>query len=303
MSKLGAQIDAMVTGQQILPTRAPGLTIYKHCGPAARMQIVYRPSLCVVAQGEKIAHIGKQRIRYNARRFFFTCMPVPAELYVQRATRQKPLLGLILEIDVEQLSRLCLEIAEVRRPVSGPPGPATFAGPLGSELSDALYRLLACTTDEVRHHVLYAGTLREVLFMLLTGPQGERLRQLSVRRDSTHAIIESARLMDRAFEQRFSIPALARKAGMSPSTYYQRFRDVTALSPLQYLKRIRLHQARALIVSGTAITQAAFEVGYASASQFSRDFRALFGAPPSAMATGRYSANDTVSVGAAVQPS
>ena len=90
---------------------------------------------------------------------------------------------------------------------------------------------------------------------------------------------------------------------MSPSTYYQRFRDVTALSPLQYLKRIRLHQARAVIVSGTAITQAAFEVGYASASQFSRDFRALFGAPPSAMATGRYSANDTVSVGEAVQPS
>ncbi len=286
MSKLAAQIDAMVPGQKMLATRAPGLTVYRHCGPATRMQVVYRPSLCVVAQGEKIAHIGQQRIRYNARHFFFTCIPVPAELHVQRATSARPLLGLILELDVEELTRLCLEIAEVSSAPAQQPGPATFASPLGVELSDALARLLACAADEVRHHVLYAGAQREVLFALLTGPHGERLRQLALRRDSTRAVIESARLMDRAFEQRFSIPLLARRAGMSESTYYQRFRDVTALSPLQYLKRIRLHQARTLIVSGTPVTQAAFEVGYASPSQFSRDFRALFGEPPSAAVAG-----------------
>jgi len=282
VEQLAAQIDAMVPDQQMLPTRGRGLTIYKHCGPASRTQVVYRPSVCVVARGEKVAHLGAQKIRYDPSRFFFTCVPIPAELEVRAASRQAPLLGLILELELEDVSRICLEIAEVDRSHEADVAePVTFACPLRPELADALHRLLVCAADEVRHHVLYSGALREVMFALLTGPQGRRLRQVAMQRNSTRAIVESARLIDREFDQPLRVSTLAKKAGMSTSTYHQRFRDVTTLSPLQYQKRIRLHQARALIASGSAVTEAAFKVGYGSASQFSREFRALFGAPPS----------------------
>jgi AraC-like DNA-binding protein len=284
--RLARRIEALASPNTMTPTRAPGLTIYASTLPAHRMHLVYRPSLCVVAQGEKCAHVADQVFHYDAARFFFTAVPLPAELEV-RGTTGPPLLGLVLELELELVARIALEIDDVPSPsdrdaaTAGVPGVA-FTGALTPPLADTLERLVGCAVDEVRHHVLYRGVLREVVFELLVGAEGGPLRRALRQYGRLRALIDSARYIDEHFHEPLSVPLLARRAGMSESAFFSRFRQATGTSPLQYLKRIRLVKARALLATGAqSVTEAAFAVGYTSSSQFSREFRAAFGSAPS----------------------
>lgn len=287
---LAARIAAIAAPDAMTPTAAPGLTVYALRGPAERMHLVYRPSLCVVAQGAKVACIGARRYAYNPSRFFFSAIPVPALLQVKDAS-EAPLLGLVLELEPELVARVALEIDEVaregaapaRHAQSAPEVEACWTGRMHDDLAAALTRLVAAASDPLRRHVLYAGALREVVFHLLTGAEGEPLRRALRQEGSLQAVVGAARHMDQHFRATFAVAELARRAGMSESAFFAHFKRLTRLSPLQYLKRIRLVHARAALTAGRSVTEAAFDVGYASSSQFSREFRAVFGEPPSVL--------------------
>jgi AraC-like DNA-binding protein len=297
-SPLSEQIARMAPADGITATALPHLIVYRFSRPASGLHAIYRPSLCVVAQGEKRAHFGRRVIAYDRQRFFFAAVPMAADIDVRRASPEAPLLGLVLQMNLDDIARVALEVDS-----TAPPAPplralpaasgsvpllagraddvSGFVGPLEDELLAALNRLLLCGADPLRGRVLYRHVLQEIVFLLLTGSPGQLLRASLGRGGGARNVIASARYMDENFSHKLSVPLLARRAGMSVSAYYDRFRQVTSLSPMQYLKRVRLQHSRVLLASGISVTEVAFAVGYASTSQFSRDFRSYFALPPS----------------------
>lgn len=289
--RLAEQVAAMAPVDGIAQTLIPELIVYRQSQPAAGIHAVYRPSLCVVVQGGKRAHFGARAIEYDAERFFFTAVPMAADIDVFGASAEAPLLGLVLEMKLEQIARVALDIdaaapepAPVRAAPSALPRAderSGFVGPLEPELREALTKLLLCGADPLRFRVLYPHVLHEIIFLLLTGDPGRRLRATLGRGLSVQGVVESARYIDRHFGEKLTVRGLARRAGMSVSAYHDQFRRVTSLSPIQYVKRIRLQQSRVMLSSGRSVTEAAFAVGYASTSQFSRDFKSFFALSPS----------------------
>jgi AraC-like DNA-binding protein len=281
VARLAQRITQLAPEGVMTESGAPGLLLYASRAPAHRLHLVYQPSLCVVAQGQKAARVAGRAYAYDPTRFFFSAVPLPAALDVS-ASVDTVLVGLVLHLDLELVARVALEIDDVassrQRGAQHPE--LAFTGAMTAPLAGALERLVASATDDVRRQVLYPGVLREVCFELLSGREGGVLRRELRQHRSLRAVIESARYIDTHFTEELSVPMLAQRAGMSESAYFARFREATCMSPLQYLKRIRLVRARALIAAGQSVTEAAFAVGYASVSQFSREYRRAFGCPP-----------------------
>jgi AraC-like DNA-binding protein len=185
-----------------------------------------------------------------------------------------------ISIELTELSALMLEIDDapgvqggLQTGISVSPAPAPFF--------DAAIRLLASMEDPTDRKVLCPLYIREILYRVRYGPQGAFLRAIALRQGPRHRIAHVLNLIHANFEGSMDVPALAETAGMSVSTFHHNFKDVTTLAPLQYVKTIRLHRARSLLLyEGLSASEAAFQVGYGSASQFSREFRRLFGLPP-----------------------
>ncbi len=133
----------------------------------------------------------------------------------------------------------------------------------------------------MERRLLAAGVQRELLFEVLRGPNGQLLRNFVLRDGSAHRVARVVSFLEKNFREPLDVKAIAKRAGMSSSSLHEHFKRATALSPIQFVKRMRLHQARALLLSGRGASEAAFDVGYTSASQFSREFRRMFGHPPS----------------------
>lgn len=292
--ELVRRIEALAAPNVLTATSTEGLTVYRWDLGEHRMHLVYRPSLCVVARGTKVARVGGRAYRYDADHFFFTAVPLPAELEVRRepAPGAPGVLGLVLELDLEQVARVALEIDDAsgaaQRAADGPPTgcAVSFTGRLSPALADALQRLVACSSDGVRHKVLHAAFLREVIFELLVGPEGPSLRQAVHKQGSLRALLDVMRYMEANAHETIRMPKLARRAGMSQSSFFTKFREATGTTPLLYLKSLRLTRARALLqLHSASVTEVAHAVGYASSAQFSRDFRRSFGAAPSSLLT------------------
>jgi AraC-like DNA-binding protein len=249
------------------------------------MHLVYRPSLCVVVRGTKRARVGDQVYRYDPSHFFFTAIPLPAELEVKKE-RSSALVGMVLELELELVARVALEIDDALGRSSTRLTPteavATLTGRMTPSLLDSLERLLAVASDPLRYEVLEGAALREVVFELLVGPEGPALRKAVSRRGGLRGLIDVVRYIDEHSHESLRIPALARRAAMSQSAFFTSFRQATGATPLQYLKRLRLTKARVLLSMGEgSVTEVAHSVGYASSAQLSRDFRAAFGTAPS----------------------
>lgn len=285
-ARLAARVERLAVPDTLTPTLAGGLTIYAWRAGEHRMHIVFRPSLCVVLRGRKEARVGAQTFAYDPDRFFFTAVALPAELTLRRDP-QTPLVGLVLEIDLEMVARMTLELEEALGvPATGTASdPVAFTGRLTPPLVDALDRLLVASTDPVRYRVLERAVLREVLFELLVGPEGPALRRAVHEQGKLRPLVDVMRYIEAHCTEQVPIARLARRAGMSESAFYSHFRAATGTTPLGYLKTLRLTKARALLSVGSAsVTEIAMSVGYASSAQFSRDFRKTFGCTPSSIA-------------------
>jgi len=263
----------------------PGLSLLRATEPMPRMPMVYDASLCLVAQGKKRVHFGGKTYRYDPMRYLVVSLPLPVEAEIPEATPEAPLLALVLGIDVAEVGQLLLEMEEADVPLREPLGrrapPGIYVSPIHEELAEAITRMVAVATDRARAKVLGPGVMREVLFHLLRGEQGERLRQLALNAGAGRSVARVVRHLQEHFDEPTDVDSLARMAGMSPSTLHRSFKEVTALTPIQYLKSLRLHRARVLMLSdGLNAGEAAYRVGYQSQSQFSREFKRLFGATP-----------------------
>ncbi len=280
---LAPLIERHATQEGITETDCPGLILGRSNGSIPRFPLVYSPSICVVAQGQKrVFQSGEDFIVYDPLHYLVVTLPMPleAEIHVDREGR--PFLGLALEIDIATVGKLLLDMADVT-PQSDLEQPQTiFSSPLSKGLLGGLKRLLRSLDDPMDRRILGPSAIREVLYHVLKGEQGASLRSLALRDNNSSRVAQIIRYLQDNFHRPLDVSAIARQAGMGESTLHHSFKKLVGQSPMQYLKKTRLHQARLMMVSnGMNAGEAGFRVGYGSASQFSREFKRLFGVPPS----------------------
>ena len=261
-------------------TGIPGLSLFRREGLTGPMSGQYEPSLCLVAQGSKRVLLGEDTYVYDARHFLVTSVHLPTVAEITEASPEKPYLGLKLLLDLKEVSRLMVD-SQLPPPRSQPSGRGMATGTVTPSLINAFERLIGLLEEEKDIPLLAPLIQREILYRLLVGEQGMRLRQIALEGSLSHQIARSTEWLRSHFAEPLRIEELARQAGMSPSTFHHHFRRVTALSPLQYQKQLRLMEARRLMmVERLDAATAGFQVGYESPSQFSREYSRRFGAPP-----------------------
>ncbi len=273
-------------------TAVPALQLIRASAPALPLPTVYEPGLVVVLQGRKQALLGTQVLRYDPLHCLLVSVKMLPAGQITEASPAAPYLCLRLNLDTQALAALLLApgpaaAADVAVDVAADAAPATACGlnvaRVSLPLLEAVLRLLRLLDTPEHLPVLAPLALREILYRVLTGELGAALRRLARAESHGQRIARAIGLLERRYAEPVRIDELAAAAHMSPSSLHQHFKQVTALSPLQYQKQLRLHQARRLMLAeGLDATSAAHRVGYESASQFSREYRRLFGAPPRA---------------------
>lgn len=260
-------------------TPAPGTLVM--CSTCERLPFrkVYRPSLCVVAQGSKRIELNDGVLDYGAGDALVVGIEIPAFGSITRATRAQPFLGLTIEIDVT----LVREVLDQMQTPPAAPGDRSgvFVEHLSEPALDCLLRLVRLFDTPEAVPVLYPSVMRELYYRLLTGPNGAEFGKIARTDSHTSRIADAIYLMRRDVARPLRIEEMAEAARMGVSSFHQHFKTLTTMTPLQYLKQLRLLEARRLMVAEAAnVTRAAFQVGYESPSQFSRDYSRMFGAAP-----------------------
>jgi AraC-like DNA-binding protein len=277
-TQLAKIIEHLTSGDGSHATGIDGLMLHRMSAPSQPMPGLLRASLCVVAQGRKQERLGDEIHRYDPEQFLLVSADMPIESNVVTASRQSPYLSLSLELDHAMVCELAAQL-----PLQDltAPSVAIAVSPIEPALLDALTRLVALASSARDRAVLAPLVAREITYRLLTGEQGPRLKQIALGDGSTQRILRALRWLREHFTEPVRVEALAREARLSQSAFHQHFKSVTSMSPLQYQKQLRLHEARRLMLSESLdAAEASFRVGYESPSQFSREYRRLFGAPP-----------------------
>jgi len=256
----------------------PGVTIRTRTDTTHPQPLVFEPTFFMVLQGAKEAILGERRLRYDRHTYAIASMEVAATGCVIEASEAEPYIGVSLRLDRESLADLLSDAPEPEKSVT-PPAFAVSA--ITPELVDAFLRLLNLLDRPGDIPVLAPLLQREILYRLLQGPQGAMLRQQALVDSRSSQVRRAIAWIRDNYADTLRIGALAGLAGMSPATFHRHFKAATAMSPLQFQKSLRLQNARRLLLASHDAAQAAYAVGYESASQFSREYARLFGAPPS----------------------
>ncbi len=277
--RLARLLGEVAVHEGINPTFVDGVEVIRRSAPAARAPVVYQPKILIVGQGSKRAYLGGEVYRYDAYNYLVLPVPMPAECETE-ASPEEPMLLIAVDVEPAMLGEMLLELDDVP-PTAGSTPRGIASTPMTEELGGSVCRLLECLKSPLDSRILGRQMVREIVYRVLRGEQGGSLRALAGRDDHFARIARVLRHVHADYAEPLSVEELARKAGMSVAAFHHYFKIVTASSPLQYLKRIRLDQARRLMAhDGYNAGSAARAVGYESASQFSREFKRLFGATP-----------------------
>lgn len=244
-----------------------------------RVPVMYEPCIVIVAQGRKRGFLGSQAFIYDAQHYLVLSVPLPFECETE-ATLDEPMLAISIRIDLAVIAEILMTLNDTRGPIDSEPR-AVYATPLDRTLSDAVLRLLESLASPHDARILGPAIVREICYRVLTGSQGDMIRAALTHQDHFGRISKALRRIHTDFAHELDVPTLAREAGMSLAVFHAQFKAVTETSPMQYVKTTRLHHARLLMVqNGMNVSAAATRVGYESASQFSREFKRLFGVSP-----------------------
>jgi len=259
----------------------PSLALHRGSVPTTCLPTILQPCLGIVVQGRKRAVLNDEVFTYDALNYLVVSVTLPAMGQVLDATLEHPYLSIRLNLDLQEIARLVLELGD-----SAPPATANrglFVARLDEPLLDAVLRMVKLLDAPDDIAVLAPVVQREIYYRVLRGELGHRLVDLAQAEGGNCRIVRAIEWLKQRYAEPLSIEELAGAVHMSPSALHHRFKAVTAMSPLQYQKNLRLHEARRLIFAdGIECATAGHRVGYESASQFSREYRRLFGAPPRA---------------------
>ncbi|MGV8083311.1 MAG: AraC family transcriptional regulator N-terminal domain-containing protein [Coriobacteriia bacterium] len=259
-------------------TPVPGVQIMRATSSTSRHPIVYTPRIVVVAQGRKCVWLGEEGYVYDANNYLVLSAPMPLECETI-ASEDEPLLGLTIAVDPVLIGELLLEMGDLP---SIEPSSCVSSSALTEDVIDAAERLARALASPADARILGPQIVREIVYRVLLSDRGDVLRVLTPSGSRFGQIARVLRRIQEDYARDVDVASLAREANMAPSTFHQAFREMTATSPVQYVKRMRLHRARTLLAAeGLSAQDAARMVGYQSASQFSREYRRMFGSSPS----------------------
>lgn len=277
---IAAYADAKGGGEGRFSTPMSGVHLMRSHQERIPPRDLYRPSLCVVVQGAKQMLIGEDTLDYGEMECLIVSIDLPASGRVTKASREQPFLGVNIELDTGMVREILQQL-----PSPPPQSQATslgaFVGKVDAELADAVLRLVKLASTPEAAPILHPAIMREICYRLLTGPHGDQLHRLAMPETHAQRIAKAIYLLRESFAKTLSVERLANAANMSPSSFHQHFKALTSMTPIQYQKQLRLLEARRLMVmNATKVAEAAYQVGYESPSQFSREYSRMFGAAP-----------------------
>lgn len=257
-----------------------GLYLGRSSVPLQPVHSVVEPSFCVIAQGSKEVLLGDSRYRYDASHYLIATIELPRVSQILEASTERPYLSLRLELDPALVSSVLVQADHV-----SPPGPvdvrAIDVSPLDYGLQDAVVRLVRLLESPAQASILMPLIMREIVYRLLMGEQSARLRHLAMLGGYSSDMARAVERLRQDFDRPLHIEEIAQDLGMSVSGFHHHFKAVTAMSPLQFQKQLRLQEARRLMLGdGLDAASAGFRVGYQDASHFNREYKSLFGVPP-----------------------
>ncbi|MGJ7609753.1 MULTISPECIES: AraC family transcriptional regulator N-terminal domain-containing protein [unclassified Variovorax] len=278
-----AELRALIhkhAGPDSRPLRQlPGVYLGIEEGPTPPCQLVVEPILSLAAQGAKRIEVGKQTFKYSAGQFLVVSVDLPADANVVEATPKQPYLGFAMTLRAEAIAGLLLESGGPRPDSNDRPGIAVCD--LSSDLVDAVVRLVRMLDRPSDIPVLGPALEREILWRLINGPQGAMVCQIGLADSRMAQVGRAIRWLRGHFADAVRIEELAQIAGMSGTSFHRHFRSVTSMTPIQYQKQLRLQAARArLLAKKEDVAEVGLAVGYDSPSQFSREYRRMFGKSP-----------------------
>jgi len=259
---------------------SPDFRLARSSRPTAPVHAVYEPAFCFVAQGSKQALLGEEVFRYDPGHYLIFTVDLPLVFQVEEASKERPYLGFRLNLDPSLVASVMMESGiEIKKGDAS--AKALDVGPTDANLLDAVVRLVRLLASPFEGKVLAPLITREIVFRLLMGGQKARLGHLMALARDAGRISKAIGHLRENFDQQLKMDNIARELGMSVSGFHHHFKSVTAMSPLQFQKQIRLQEARRLMLGEDLdAASAGFRVGYDDPAYFSRDYKKLFGAPP-----------------------
>src|SRR6267143_7333431 len=258
---------------------APGLLLIKSSVPSEPVQSLFQPSFCFVAQGRKRASVGGEVFLYDPFHYLIFTVDLPVAFEIEAPSKELPYLGMSLNLDSALVASVIVE-SGIRIKKGDASIKAMNVSAIDADLLDAVARLVRIAETPAESKVLAPLVIKEIIYRLLAGGQGARLAHLLTASD-TRRISKAIGHLREHFDEQLKMEEIARELGMSVSGFHHHFKSVTAMSPLQFQKQIRLQEARRLMLGEDLdAASAAFRVGYQDASHFSREYKRHFGAPP-----------------------
>jgi AraC-like DNA-binding protein len=274
-----ALLSDIMPGEISLTTSIKGLSLFRIERSFPRTPYSYNSEIIILAQGEKRACLGNEVYTYDSSHYLVLPVPLPMDCE-GRTEPGKPILGLTITIDPIEVGEILLDMEDSQKETQSLPR-GIYDAPMNEALYDAAIRLLRAIADPHDKKVLAPMIKREIIYRVLRGEKGEILQALAHRNRRFFQIAKTLQKIHESYSNDFDIEKLAKELDMSSSTFHNSFKAVTETSPLQYIKNVRLHKARTLMLQdGLNATIAAQQVGYESPSQFNREYKRLFGVTP-----------------------
>ena len=282
--KLKALVSVLTSGTGFFDTRHKLVSAYKDHKLGLTSVLHYEPALMIPVQGQKNVRLGDKTCSYGAGDFLATFAPMTLDCELVGVTEENPVMGISIALDRLRLSKIILKIDEVDRGSRNKEGlPSGIVnGNMSDPLLDSTIRLLEVLSDPVDSAVLADAALDEVYYRLINNTLDGRLKGMLRQHGQFQQIAKVIEFLHEHLDQNVSIDSIASNVNMSASSLHRRFKQLMHVSPLQYVKNIRLSKAQQLILDGKNISEAGFLVGYNSPAQFSREYKRLFGITPSA---------------------
>ncbi|KAF0093874.1 MAG: AraC family transcriptional regulator [Puniceicoccaceae bacterium 5H] len=263
----------------MLTTALPRVGLFKSVQPSNPVHALYEPRLCVIAQGRKYVTLGEEVLEYNEANYLIASLDLPVAGCVCEASEERPYLSFCLNLDISIIASMLAELPPATSAAVS--GSGISVTPIDDQLLEPSVRLLKLLDRPDDIPMLAPLIEREILYRVLTGPQGAQLRQIALGEGRMARLSRAIAWIRAHYNEPLDVEYLAEVANMSQSSFFRHFKAATSLSPLQYQKNIRLQAARRLMLTRQEdAANIGFTVGYESPSQFSREYSRMFGAPP-----------------------